>query len=99
MAPPSSPFGEPLPGAQENFTDADSRIVRTADGYQQGHNAQAAVDESLLIVAATVSNLASDTLQMTPVWEQIHSTLSQSPTMLLADAGCGSEDHLREPGS
>lgn len=30
------PFGEPLPKAQENFTDADSRIMRTADGYQQG---------------------------------------------------------------
>ncbi len=85
------PFGEPLPKAQENFTDTDSRIMRTADGYQQGYNAQAAVDESLLIVAATVSNIASDTPQLMPVLAQVRDTLGQSPTMLLADAGYASE--------
>ncbi|MQT47901.1 MULTISPECIES: hypothetical protein [Pseudomonas] len=41
--------------------------MRTANGYQQGYNAQAAVDESLLIVAATVSNMASDTAHLMPV--------------------------------
>jgi transposase len=85
------PFGEPPSKTQENFTDADSRIMRTADGYQQGYNAQAAVDESLLIVAATVSNIASDTPQLLPVLEQARSTLGQSPTILLADAGYASE--------
>ena len=85
------PFGEPPAKAQENFTDSDSRIMRTADGYQQGYNAQAAVDESLLIVAATVSNIASDNPQLIPVLEQIRCTVGQLPTMLLADAGYASE--------
>lgn len=85
------PFGEPPPKAQENFTDTDSRIMLTANGYQQGYNAQAAVDESLLIIAATVSNIASDTPQLLPVLAQVQSTLGQSPTMLLADAGYASE--------
>lgn len=85
------PFGEPPAKAQENFTDTDSRIMHTADGYQQGYNAQAAVDESLLIIAATVSNIASDSPQLLPVLEQVRDTLGQSPTMLLADAGYASE--------
>lgn len=84
-------FGEPRPDAQENFTDPDSRILRTADGYLQGYNAQAAVDESLLIVAATVTNSASDAAQLLPVLAQLQATTGQSPAMALADAGYASE--------
>jgi transposase len=40
-APPSD---VPDPKAQRNFTDPDSRILKTKDGYIQGYNAQAAVD-------------------------------------------------------
>jgi transposase len=38
-APPSQ---EPEPKAQRNFTDPESRILKTKDGYIQGYNAQAA---------------------------------------------------------
>ena len=34
----------PAPKAQRNFTDPDSKIQKTADGFIQGYNAQAAVD-------------------------------------------------------
>jgi transposase len=85
------PMGEPKPDAQENFTDPDSRIMHTADGYQQGYNAQAEVDESLLIVAATLTNIASAANQLLPVLEQTTANLGQSPAMLLADAGYASE--------
>ena len=61
------PFGERLPEAQENLTHVDSQIMRPADGYQQGDNARATVGESSLIVAATVSNIASDAPQLLPV--------------------------------
>src|SRR3712207_8303018 len=38
--------------AQRNFTDPDSRIQPTRDGFVQGYNAQAAVDaESQVVVA------------------------------------------------
>jgi hypothetical protein len=40
-APPSD---VPEPKAQRNFTDPESRILKTKDGYIQGYNAQAAVD-------------------------------------------------------
>lgn len=85
------PLGEPKPDAQENFTDPDSRIMRTADGFVQGYNAQAAVDESLLIVAATLTNIASDATALLPVLEQAKANLGQSHPMLLADAGYASE--------
>ena len=35
---------EPAPKAQRNFTDPDSRVLLTKDGFIQGYNAQAAVD-------------------------------------------------------
>ena len=85
------PLGEPKPDAQENFTDPDSRIMPTTHGWQQAYNAQAAVDESLLIVAATVNNMASDCNELLAVLEQTQATLGQSPAMLLADAGYASE--------
>jgi len=31
----------PADQAQENFTDPDSRIMKTGDGFQQCYNAQA----------------------------------------------------------
>ena len=40
-APPKT---EPDGKAQRNFTDPESRILKTKDGYIQGYNAQAAVD-------------------------------------------------------
>ena len=38
------PQAEPDGKAQRNFTDPESRILKTKDGYIQGYNAQAAVD-------------------------------------------------------
>ena len=36
------PYGEPDEAAQSNFTDPESRIMRTSsEGFQQSYNAQA----------------------------------------------------------
>src|ERR1700747_470878 len=40
----TAPKQEPEGKAQRNFTDPESRILKTKDGYIQGYNAQAAVD-------------------------------------------------------
>jgi hypothetical protein len=45
-------FGVPEDQAQDNFTDSQSRIMQTTDGFQQGHNAQAAVDEDSHLMVA-----------------------------------------------
>ena len=85
-------FGVPPDQAQDNFTDPESRIMKTADGFQQGYNAQAAVDEdSRLIVATTLNNVAVDVQQLLPVIAATQRNTGAAPAMTLADAGYASE--------
>jgi len=37
--PPAPPSDEPDPKAQRNFTDPESRILKTKDGFIQAYNA------------------------------------------------------------
>ena len=54
-------FGVPADEAQSNFTDPESRIMKTADGFQQCYNGQLTVDDAFqLSVANTLINNASD---------------------------------------
>jgi hypothetical protein len=65
LSPPAAPASggrvrrvTPAAQAQRNFTDPDSKIMRTADkAFHQCYNGQAAVDAGCqVIVAATLSN-------------------------------------------
>ena len=49
---PRPPSKEPDPKTQRNFTDPDSRVLLTKDGFIQGYNAQAAVDGAKQIIVA-----------------------------------------------
>ena len=91
------PFGEPEDQAQENFTDPDSRIMkRGSSGFEQCYNPQIAVDEAAqIIVAATVTQSASDVQELEPVLDQIKETTGQYPDKTLADAGYRSEANLQ----
>ena len=54
---PTEKDGTPTGKAQRNFTDGDSRIMKSGDSFVQGYNAQIAVDEAMqIIVALGVSN-------------------------------------------
>lgn len=47
--------------AQPNFTDPDSRILKTNDGFIQGYNVHAVVDTGhQIIVANGLTNSTSD---------------------------------------
>jgi transposase len=62
---PAPPSPEPTPKDQYNFTDPESRIMKTAEGFQQSYNAQAAVDvESRLIVGERVTQAPNDKQQL-----------------------------------
>ena len=88
-------FGVPDDQAQDNFTDPQSRIMKTADGFQQGYNAQAAVDEdSHLIVATGLTDCAADTHQLLPMIEATTRNTGTAPSMTLADSGYASEDNF-----
>jgi hypothetical protein len=58
----------PNPKAQRNFTDPQSRIMKTSDGsFHQCFNAQAVVDDGhQVIVAAEVSDCAADVANLIP---------------------------------
>jgi IS5 family transposase len=91
------PMGEPEPSKQENFTDPESRIMKTSnEGYQQCYNAQTAVDaESQIIVATTVTESASDVNQLEPVLDALEENLGEGPEKVLADSGYASESNLK----
>lgn len=93
---PTAPSAEPEPKAQRNFTDPESRILKTKDGYIQGYNAQAAVDaEAQIVVAHALSNNGSDQVQFAPLLDAIKANLKRNPHEASADAGYCSEANLR----
>ena len=92
---PTDAAGNPKPTAQRNFTDPDSHILKGADGWIQGYNAQAAVDgDHQVIVAIGVSNQPSDAVHLLPMLERIEANTGQRPDALIADAGYCSTANL-----
>jgi transposase len=93
---PAPPKSEPGGKAQRNFTDPESRILKTKDGYIQGYNAQAAVDATAqIIVAHTLGNNGSDQAQFAPLLDAIKANLKRNPDEVSADAGYCSAANLR----
>ena len=90
-------YGEPEEKAQSNFTDPESRIMKTStEGFQQCYNAQIAVDgEHQIIVATEVSAKASDQGQVMGLLEEVEETFEEKPQQVLADAGYCNEADLQ----
>ena len=92
---PKLPSGEPEAKAQRNFTDPDSRILLTKDGYIQGYNAQAAVDGAAqIIVAHDLTPSMSDQGQLIALADGVETNLDRKPKEVSADAGYCSEANL-----
>jgi len=92
---PAPPRTEPEGKAQRNFTDPESRILKTRDGYIQGYNAQAAVDsEAQIIVAHGLTHGMSDQDQLVSLIDGIKNNLGRKPKEASADAGYCSEANL-----
>jgi len=96
---PKQEPGTPPDKAQRNFTDPESKIQKTPDGFIQGYNAQAAVDATAqVIVAQDVTPMAADVGHLVPLVTAIGRTLRQRPRQVLADAGYCSDDTLKALG-
>lgn len=105
--PPAAPGGSapseevvPDPKAQSNFTDPESRIMLdgATKGYAQAYNGQLAVDgDHQIIVAAELTQAASDINQLVPVLEAVKTNCGDLPRQLTADAGYCSEENLSHP--
>jgi transposase len=92
----------PKPSAQRNFTDPESKIMKTADGsFHQCFNGQAVVDrQAQVIVAADASDEAPDARQLEPALYQLQGNLEAieaelaEGAKLLGDAGYFSEGNV-----
>lgn len=92
----------PKPTVQRNFTDPDSRIMKTADGaFHQCYNGQAVVDSvSQVIVACDAFDQAPDTRLLEPMLDQLAGNLEAidaelpQAAALLGDAGYLSEHNV-----
>ena len=90
-------FGEVPEKKQENFTDPESRIMKTQDGFQQCYNGQIAVEAgSGLIVAAEVVQNAADNGCLVRMTEAAQAQGGEKPERVLADAGYRSEENFRK---
>jgi len=86
---------KPEPKAQRNFTDPESRIMPTKNGFEQCYNAQAGVDaKAQVIVACGVVNTNADCPQLLAMVDQVRANLGRKPRVLSADAGYCSEANL-----
>jgi len=85
-------FGVPEDKAQSNFTDPESRIMKTAQGFQQCYNGQLAVDgEFQLIIENSLGANASDNGQLLGLLDGLAQNLEAQPARVLADAGYRNE--------
>jgi len=94
--PPTPPSGEPQDKDQYNFTDPESRIMKCSSsaGFEQAYNAQVAVDQdTLLIVACSLSNHPNDKAEAEPTLEALPPALG-TPEAAALDNGFWSEKNL-----
>lgn len=75
------------PRAQWNFTDPQSQIMEYQGGFIQAYNVQSLNDESGVIVAQAVTNVAPDTHHLPALVTAAIETLDSALEKLTADAG------------
>jgi hypothetical protein len=87
--------GGPPARAQRNFTDPDSRVLKTRDGFVQGYNGQLAVDAMhQIIVAQRLTTNGSDQDGLAPLLDATTAALGRKPREVSADAGFCRESNL-----
>ena len=90
---PKAPDDQPGAKDQYNFTDPESRIMKAGSGkqFEQAYNAQAAVDEAMMIVGQRVSVAANDKQELAATVQSISPVVIAEVTAVLADSGFYSE--------
>jgi transposase len=91
------------PKATVNTTDPASRVMKTPDGWIQGYNTQAAVNEAGVVLAGDVTQDANDVGQLEPMMRRTQENLEAADVdepieTMLFDAGYWSEDNITAEG-
>jgi hypothetical protein len=87
------------PAGKINTTDPDARRMKFGRNFIPAYNAQAAVTEDQIIVAAEITTEVGDFAQLEPIVSTTERELSEAgvserPEVVLADAGYWSNDHI-----
>jgi len=93
--PPTPPSSGPQDKDQYNFTDPESRIMKSSHsgGFEQAYNAQVAVDQdSFFIVACSLSNHPNDKAEAEPTLAALPPALG-TPAAAALDNGFWSEQN------
>ena len=89
-APPTTAPADALPQPKDqiNFTDPESRIMKTSNkGWDQCGNAQAVANEAQIILAADVTEQANDKRQAVPMMDQARENLDAAGVDAALGAG------------
>jgi hypothetical protein len=90
---PPDPYQPPAtPTGKINVTDPDSQLVKAQRGWIQGYNAQAAVNEQQVVVAAELTTDSPDFGHLEPMVDATRTELENAgvadqPQVVVADAG------------
>ena len=99
---PPNPRQPPeVPEGKVNVTDPDSRPIPTGFGFVQGYNAQTAVNEQQIVLAAEITNISTDFSQLAPLVDAVLAELGRAgiqrrPEAIAADAGYWNEQQMDE---
>ena len=99
---PPNPRQPPeVPRGKINVTDPDSRPIPVGFGFVQGYNAQTAVNERHIVLAAEITNISTDFSQLAPVVDAVLRELERAgiprrPEAIAADAGYWNEQQMDE---
>lgn len=97
---PRLPITEPPANARANPSDPDTRILKGQHGFVQGYNAQAAVTDAQIVIAAEVVDESNDTRQLAPMTRAARESLTAAGIgeeigCVLGDAGYWNRPHLK----
>ena len=97
-----TPYQPPeMPAGKVNVTDPDSKLIKASEGYVQGYNAQAVVDQSQIVLAAEITNSTVDWSQLAPMVAATLAELARAGSAsrietALADTQYWNEQHMDE---
>ena len=98
--PPDPHLPPQVPEGKVNVTDPDSRPIPIGFGFVQGYNAQTAVNEHQVVLAAEITNLSTDFSQLSPMVAAVLRELGRAGIdqklldAVAADAGYWNEQQM-----
>jgi len=93
---PKAPSDQPNDKDQYNFTDPESRIMKTSKGFDQCYNGQAAVNDDMIILGAYSNSHVNDKQEFIPAIDAVPEELLEKTSTAIADAGYFSENNITD---